>query len=117
MVPRNNMGGGVVAIHAVAVITRTHDIPESHVSLSVQHTILKYEYYAPRNSMVLYVSTWLAPPKGGLPASISNRIAPTLHRSAFAPYLCPWRISGACAERQRERERGRQRGARHKTKR
>mmetsp|Transcript_13006 Transcript_13006/g.27492 ORF Transcript_13006/g.27492 Transcript_13006/m.27492 type:complete len:211 (-) Transcript_13006:928-1560(-) len=39
--------------------------------------------------------TWFAPPKGGRPVTSSNRIVPTLQRSAFASYFWNWRISGA----------------------
>mmetsp|Transcript_4060 Transcript_4060/g.10596 ORF Transcript_4060/g.10596 Transcript_4060/m.10596 type:complete len:269 (-) Transcript_4060:1793-2599(-) len=39
---------------------------------------------ASRDSMFCSRATKLAPPYGGAPDTISNRIAPTLHRSAFA---------------------------------
>ena len=39
--------------------------------------------------------TWLLPLKGGRPVMSSNRMVPTLHRSALASYFWKLRISGA----------------------
>ena len=46
-------------------------------------------------SMLCNNCTWFCPVKGTFPTTISNKIAPTLHKSAFASYFLYFKISGA----------------------